>query len=197
MKTALYMRVSTSEQTTDPQRGELAEYCARRGWKDLAEYSDTISGAKFTRSGLDRLMADVRRGKIARIVVAKLDRLGRSLPHLAQLVGELDSHRTALIATSQGIDTSHDNPAGRLQMHVLMAVADFERSLIRERTKAGLNAARARGSKLGRRAVVLDSAKREALAAWKAAPTTVRDLAGVLGVSVGSAQKFAKAAATR
>ncbi len=194
MKTALYMRVSTSEQTTDPQRGELVEYCTRRGWKDLAEYSDTISGAKFTRSGLDRLMADVRRGKIARIVVAKLDRLGRSLPHLAQLVGELDSHGTALAVPGQGIDTSHDNPAGRLQMHVLMAVAEFERSLIRERTRAGLNAARARGSKLGRRPVVLDATKRDALAAWKAAPTTVRDLAGLLGVSVGSAQKFAKAA---
>ncbi len=193
MKTATYLRVSTTEQTHDPQRGELAEYCARRGWDDVTEYADTISGAKFTRSGLDRLMADVRRGRIARVVVAKLDRLGRSLPHLAQLVGELDSHRTALIATSQGIDTSHDNPAGRLQMHVLMAVAEFERSLIRERTKAGLNAARARGSKLGRRAVILDAAKREALAVWKAAPTTVRDLAAKLGVSVGTAQKLATA----
>ena len=190
MKTATYLRVSTSEQTNDPQRRELADYCARRGWEGVAEYSDTISGAKFTRSGLDRLMADVRRGRVKRVVVAKLDRLGRSLPHLAQLVGELDSHRTALIATSQGIDTSHDNPAGRLQMHVLMAVAEFERSLIRERTKAGLDAARARGAKLGRRSIALDAAKRAALAAWKASPTTVRDLAAQLGVSVGTAQKL-------
>jgi len=193
MKTATYLRVSTTEQSHEPRRGELLEYCDRRGWKDMVEYADTISGAKFMRTGLDRLMADARRGRIERIVVAKLDRLGRSLPHLAQLVGELHTHRTALIATSQGIDTSRDNPAGRLQMHVLMAVTEFERSLIRERTKAGLNAARARGSKLGRRATTLDDARREALQTRKVAPTTVRDLARRLGVSVGRAQAFAKA----
>jgi DNA invertase Pin-like site-specific DNA recombinase len=191
--TATYLRVSTTDQSHDPQRDELRDYCARREWKEVVEYSDTISGAKFTRCGLDRLMADVRRGRIERVVVVKLDRLGRSLPHLAQLIGELDAHRVALIAASQGIDTSHDNPAGRLQMHVLMAVAEFERSLIRERTKAGLNAARARGAKLGRRAIVLDAMKREALAAWKAAPTTLRDLAGRLGVSVGKASALVHA----
>ena len=194
MRTATYLRVSTAEQNHDPQRTELVEYCARRGWEAVNEYSDIVSGAKFTRSGLDRMMADVRKGRIARVVVSKLDRLGRSLQHLAQLIGELDSHKVALIAVTQAIDTSDSNPAGRLQLHVLAAVAEFERALIRERTRAGLNAARARGSKLGRRPVVLDAAKGEALAAWKAAPTTVRDLAGLLGVSVGSAQKFAKAA---
>lgn len=192
MKTAIYLRVSTTEQTHDPHRTELTDYCARRGWKDVSEYADTISGAKFTRIDLDRLMSDVRRGRIQRIVVAKLDRLGRSLPHLAQLVGEFDRHGTALIAATQGIDTSHDNPAGRLQMHVLMAVAEFEQSLIRERTKAGLNAARARGSKLGRRVIVLDAAKCEALATWKAAPTTLRDLASRLGVSTGKAHALAR-----
>jgi DNA invertase Pin-like site-specific DNA recombinase len=195
MKTAIYVRVSTAEQTNEPQRRELAEFVERRGWKDAVEYADTISGAKFTRSGLDRLMKDVRCGRIDRVVVVKLDRLGRSLPHLAQLIGELDANRVALIATSQGIDTSHDNPAGRLQMHVLMAVAEFERSLIRERTKAGLNAARARGVSLGRRAITLDARQRAALAAWKASPTTVRDLSRKLGVSTGKAQGFAKAAA--
>ena len=189
---AIYLRVSTEEQNHDPQRDELRDYCARREW-NAVEYSDKISGAKFSRAGLDRLMAEVRRGRIERVVVVKLDRLGRSLPHLAQLIGELDAHRVALIATSQGIDTSHDNPSGRLQMHVLMAVAEFERSLIRERTKAGLNAALTRGVKLGRRAIVLDAMKREELASWKAAPTTLRDLAGRLGVSVGKAQALARA----
>jgi DNA invertase Pin-like site-specific DNA recombinase len=192
--TAIYSRVSTTDQNHDPQRNELGDYCERREWKQVVEYADTISGAKFSRSGLDRLMADVRRGRIERVVVVKLDRLGRSLPHLAQLIGELDAHRVALIASSQSIDTSHDNPAGRLQMHVLMAVAEFERSLIRERTKAGLSAALARGVKLGRRAIVLDAAKREALALWKAAPTSLRDLARRLGVSVGTAKTLAKAA---
>jgi len=84
------------------------------------------------------------------LAVYKLDRLGRSLQHLAQLIGELEAHGTALVASSQGIDTSDSNPAGRLQMHVLAAVAEFERSVIVERINAGLAAARARGATLGR-----------------------------------------------
>lgn len=194
MKTALYERVSTTDQDHEPQRRELLDYAARRGWNDVAEYTDKISGARFTRTGLDKLMRDVRAGRIARVLIVKLDRLGRSLPHLAQLIGELDAHKVALIATSQAIDTSNDNPAGRLQMHVLMAVAEFERSLIRERTKAGLAVARARGAKLGRPRARLDDAGRAILAAWKAAPTSVRDLAERLGVSVGKAHALATAA---
>jgi DNA invertase Pin-like site-specific DNA recombinase len=147
---ALYFRVSTDDQTTEPQRIELREYCTRRGWENVTEYADKISGAKFTRLGLNRLMNDVRNRRIDAVVCVKLDRLGRSLPHMAQIIAEMDANQVALIATSQGIDTSRDNPAGRLQMHVLMAVAEFERSLIKERTKAGLEAARARGSRLGR-----------------------------------------------
>ena len=114
-----------------------------------AEYTDTISGAKFTRTGLDRLMADVRKRRIDTILCTKLDRLGRSLPHLAQIIFELDGNGVALVCSSQPIDTSDENPAGRLIMHVLMAVAEFERSLIRERTRAGLKVARAKGVKLG------------------------------------------------
>jgi len=111
-----------------------------------------MSGAKFIRPGLDALMAAVRAGKVERVIVFKLDRLGRSLPHLALILDELQRHGVALIATSQGIDTSNSNPVGRLQMNVLMAVAEFEREIIRERVNAGLAAARARGVKLGRRA---------------------------------------------
>src|ERR1022692_2082179 len=96
-------------------------------------------------------MAAVRAGKVERIVVFKLDRLGRSLPHLALILDELQRNGVALIATSQGIDTSISNPVGRLQLNVLMAVAVFEKELIRERVNAGLAAARARGVKLGRR----------------------------------------------
>jgi putative DNA-invertase from lambdoid prophage Rac len=120
------------------------------GGQEITEYADTISGSKFTRQGLDALLAQVRKGKVARILVFKLDRLGRSLPHLAQIVSELSGNGTALICTSQGIDTSDTNPAGRLQLGVLMAVAAFEREIIRERVNAGLVAARARGAKLGR-----------------------------------------------
>src|SRR4029077_19966692 len=147
---ALYYRVSTDDQSTDPQRLELQDYCQRKGWSVAAEYSDQISGAKFTRTGLDRLMSAVRKRKIDVILCVKLDRLGRSFPHLAQMIFEFDSNGVALICTSQPIDTSEENPAGRLIMHVLIAMAQFERSLIQERTRAGLKVARARGVKFGR-----------------------------------------------
>lgn len=150
MRAAIYTRISTDKQTHDSQLGELRSYCQRRGWADVAEYSDQISGAKFSRKGLDRLMDDARRGKLDAVVVFKLDRLGRSLAHLAQLISELTNHAVALICTSQGIDSSDSNPAGRLQLGVLMAVAEFERAIIRERVTAGLKAAKARGMKLGR-----------------------------------------------
>jgi DNA invertase Pin-like site-specific DNA recombinase len=152
MNTAIYIRVSTDGQTTASQEHELRNYCERRGWRELHIFADQISGAKFVRPGLDALMAAVRAARVERVVVFKLDRLGRSLPHLALILDELQRHGVALIATSQGIDTSNSNPVGRLQLNVLMAVAQFEREIIRERVNAGLAAARARGVKLGRRA---------------------------------------------
>src|SRR5881392_959451 len=96
----------------------------------------------------------VRRNKAVVIACFKLDRLGRSLPHLAQIISELDQNNVAIVATSQGIDTNQDSPAGRLQMHVLMAVAEFERTLIVERVRAGQAAARAKGIKFGRPATL-------------------------------------------
>lgn len=192
MRTAIYCRVSTDRQTHDSQLVELRDYCRRRGWEEITEHADTISGAKFTRSGLDRLLADVRRGRVDCVVCFKLDRLGRSLAHLAQIVGELTANRVALICTSQGIDTSNDNPAGRLQLGVLMAVAEFEREIIRERVNAGLRAARARGAKFGRRPTLDQHSERvrELLAAgWG-----VREIARALGLPVGSAHKLVKVA---
>ena len=133
------------------QLRELRAYVRRR-WPhaEVTEYLDKASETRFSREGLDAITAQVRKGRIGVVAVYKLDRLGRSLQHLAQLIGELESHGTALVASSQGIDTSESNPAGRLQMHVLAAVAEFERSVIVERINAGLAAARERGAKLGR-----------------------------------------------
>jgi DNA invertase Pin-like site-specific DNA recombinase len=138
---AVYGRVSTDAQSHASQLREVRTYLSRRWPKaEVKEYLDKTSGARFRRSGLDALMSEVRRGRVDVVAVYKLDRLGRSLQHLAQLIGEFEAHGTALIATSQGIDTSETNPAGRLQMHVLAAVAEFERSVIRERINAGLAA---------------------------------------------------------
>ena len=95
-------------------------------------------------------MREVRKGRIDAVVAYKLDRLGRSLPHLAQLVSEMTAHRVALVIPAQGIDTSAANPASQLQLNILMAVAEFEREIIRERVNSGLRAARARGARFGR-----------------------------------------------
>jgi len=152
----IYCRVSTVDQNHESQLREVKEYCAHR-WGDAAEttiITDIASGARTSREGLDRLMNLVRRNKVDVVACFKLDRLGRSLPHLAQIISELDQHNVAIVATSQGIDTNHDSPAGRLQMHVLMAVAEFERTLIVERVRAGQAAARVKGVKFGRPATL-------------------------------------------
>lgn len=112
MNTAVYARVSTEGQRTDSQELELKRYCRQRGWRNVTYYADKISGAKASRPQLDQLMQDIRAGKIERLIVYKLDRLGRSLTHLALILDELNRLNVPLIASSQGIDTSNDNPAG-------------------------------------------------------------------------------------
>ncbi|RYD80640.1 MAG: hypothetical protein EOP84_11825 [Verrucomicrobiaceae bacterium] len=150
MRVAAYLRVSTDQQSHCSQRAELEEYCVRRGWTNVRWFEDTASGAKQSRDGLNVLMDLVRRGKIDAVVTFKLDRLARSLCHLAQLIAEFQAHRVALVCPSQGIDTSNSNPAAMLQINVLAAVAQFEREIITERVNAGIAAAKQRGVRLGR-----------------------------------------------
>ena len=190
---ATYLRVSSDEQSVDAQRLELLEYCQRRGWEITAEYCDTASGAKSSRKGLDRMMADVRRRRIDVILCVKLDRLGRSLPHLAGLIFEFDSNGVALVCSSQPIDTTSENPAGRLIMHVLMAMAEFERALIKERTLAGLKAARARGATLGRPRSI--DQYRSQVIELKGRGMSRRAIAGELGIPASNVGRLlAKAA---
>ena len=148
--TGVYVRVSTQEQRTDSQVRELKRYCQQRGFKPAEFFVDKISGTKATRPELDRLVKEVRSGRVERVVTYKLDRLGRSITHLCLLVDELTRLGIPLICSSQGIDTTGGNPAGKFQLDVLKAVCEFERNLIRDRVKSGLAAARARGTKLGR-----------------------------------------------
>jgi putative DNA-invertase from lambdoid prophage Rac len=188
MKIGLYLRVSTDRQTTDSQAVELRDYCARRGWTNVIEYSDTSSGARFSQKGLDAMMRDARRGRIEAIVAYKLDRLGRSLPHLAQLISEMTAHRVALVIPAQGIDTSATNPASQLQLNILMAVAEFERDIIRERVHSGLRAARARGARLGRPATLMQHLPR--VRALLGAGKNVSQIARELMLPYSSAHKI-------
>lgn len=148
MKAALYVRVSTLDQHTENQHDELHRYALARGWSATLYADKGISGAKERRAGLDSLLRAARRRKIDVVVVWRLDRLGRSLRHLIWLLDELGALGVAFVSLGEGIDTS--TPAGRLQLHVLGAIAEFERERLRERVRAGLARARKEGKRLGR-----------------------------------------------
>ena len=147
MKAALYARVSTADQTNDNQLHELRRYADARGWS-VSEYTDTISGAKDRRPALDQLVKDARRRRVDVLVCWRLDRLGRNLKHLVTLLDELSVLGVAFVSLQEGIDAT--TPAGKLQMHILAAIAEFERARIAERVKAGLQRAKKQGQQLGR-----------------------------------------------
>jgi DNA invertase Pin-like site-specific DNA recombinase len=176
MRVAIYARVSTVEQSAENQLGELRRYVAARGWQPQ-EYCDTgISGAKDKRPALDVLIRDAKRRKFDALVVWKMDRLGRNLKHLITLLEELQSLGIAFVSIGEGIDAT--TPAGKLQMHILGAIAEFERGRIAERVKLGMVRARAQGKHLGRpRNPVTD----DQIAA--AAHLPLRKAAALLGVS--------------
>jgi site-specific DNA recombinase len=142
-RAAIYARVSTAEQvdgtslTTQVQRGE--HYIAAQGWTTAAAYIDEgVSGAKASRPALNRLMVAVRAGTVDVVVVAKLDRIGRSMRHLGALLGELDDRKVALVSVSEAFDSS--TASGRLQRNMLGSFAEFEREMIRDRMTAGRDA---------------------------------------------------------
>jgi DNA invertase Pin-like site-specific DNA recombinase len=135
-----YARVSTHEQTLNLQRDALE----KAGCSKL--FTDTASGAKAERKGLDEALGYVRKGDT--LVVWRLDRLGRSLPHLISAMTDLEERRIGFKSLTENIDTT--TSGGKLIFHIFGALAEFERNLVRERTQAGLTAARARGKRGGR-----------------------------------------------
>jgi DNA invertase Pin-like site-specific DNA recombinase len=176
MRCAIYARVSTSDQTCENQLHELRRYVEARGWAAV-EYIDAgVSGAKERRPGLDRLLADAKRRRFDVLACWRLDRLGRSLKHLIVLLDELQALGIAFVSLAEGIDAT--TPAGKLQMHILGAIAEFERARIVERVRAGLARRVAQGKPLGRPRQTIcgdDLARTAAL--------STRQAAAVLGVS--------------
>ena len=147
MRAAIYARVSTTDQHVENQLAELRQYVERRGWT-VVEYVDKgVSGAKDRRPALDELLKAARRRRFDVLACWRLDRLGRNLRHLILLLDELQALGIAFVTLGEGIDTT--TPGGRLQLQILSAIAEFERSRdIQERVVAGLAAPRrtARGS---------------------------------------------------
>jgi DNA invertase Pin-like site-specific DNA recombinase len=176
MRAAIYARVSTLDQEPENQLAELRRYAEARGWT-AQEYVDKgVSGAKDRRPALDELVRDARRRRFDVLVCWRLDRLGRNLRHLILLLDELSAVGVAFVSLAEGIDAT--TPAGRLQLHVLGAIAEFERARIAERVRLGMTRARAQGRHLGRpRRAVTD----EEIAA--VSRLSLRKAASVLGVS--------------
>jgi len=139
-KIAVYTRVSTTEQTTKNQEIVCKEYCKHNNFKVYNVYSDIISGSKDSRPAFNKLLEDMRHYKFNIIIVTKLDRIGRSLSHILSMFNEFAKRGVGFIAVTQNIDTT--SAAGRLQLHILSAFAEFERNLISERTKEGLRNAK-------------------------------------------------------
>ena len=147
-RSALYARVSSTDQNPAMQSRELREYCKLRGWRIYDEYVDRgICGAKDSRPELNRLMADAHRRRFDAVVVWKFDRFARSVSHLLRALETFNALGIAFVSLSEQIDTT--TPAGKMVFTVLGAVAELERSLIGERVRAGLRNAKAKGKRLG------------------------------------------------
>ena len=177
MRCALYTRVSTLDQNPENQAIELRRYVEARGWALTREYTDHgVSGARESRPALDDLLADAKRRRFDVLVCWRLDRLGRNLKHLITLLDEFQALGIAFVSLAEGIDAT--TPAGKLQMHILGAIAEFERDRLRERTLAGLERARRAGKRLGRprvHPVVIDGLTgtvREQAARWGVSKST-------------------------
>jgi len=159
-KTAIYIRNSTNEERQNPetQARPLKERCEREGW-EYEIFQEFASGAKESRPELDKMLRRVRNGEFNIVLVYKIDRLGRSLKHLLQLIEEFEKKNVKFISLTEGFDTTTHQ--GKLFFHIVSALAEFERALTRERVMAGLERARQEGKKVGRPKGKKDSKRRK------------------------------------
>lgn len=178
-----YARVSTKDQNLALQTDALN----KAGCEII--FTETASGAKTDRVELSKMLSQIRKGDI--VVVYKLDRLGRSLKHLLEVVAQLNEKQVGIQSISDAIDTT--TPQGRLFFNISACFAEFERDLIRERTKAGLEAARARGRKGGRRQGMTKEAEQKAILAeayYREGKMGVNQIALEIGVSKMTLYKY-------
>lgn len=160
---ALYARVSTENQTTENQEILLKQWAESKA-RPYTLYTEVASGAKHTREQLGEMMSAIRRGEHDIVVVWKLDRLGRSLQHLLQIIEELRNRKVQFVTLTEMIDT--ESPQGRLFLQIAGAFAEFERALIRERVILGIDRARKEGKTLGRPKGSPDKKQRRKAGYW-------------------------------
>ena len=185
-RVALYARVSTSNGQQDPemQLRELREYAKHRGLTIIGEYIDKMTGSKDSRPALNRLMADASQRKFDAVLVWKLDRFGRSLRHLVNAIADLEALGVAFVSLRDNLDLS--TPSGRLMFQIIGAMAEFERSLIQERVRAGLRNARSKGKRLGRPRAVVSATQIPSL---RASGVSWRAIARELGIGEGTVRR--------
>jgi DNA invertase Pin-like site-specific DNA recombinase len=179
-RVAMYARVSTFEQDPENQLQELRRYCEARGWSAVEYVDRGVSGSKDKRPALDALLKNAKRRRFDVLVCWRLDRLGRNLRHLVTMLEDLQHVGVAFVSLGEGIDCT--TPAGKLQLHILAALAEFERERIRERVVAGLRRAQLQGKRLGR------PRARPAIAAIPGG--SVRTAARAWGVSKSTAARW-------
>lgn len=190
-KVAIYARVSTDGQTTDNQLLELKKVLSKSGWELVDIYSDEgISGSKGRnkRPELDRMLKDAVRRKFDVVMAWSVDRLGRSLQDLLHLLSELHSMKIDLYLHQQGIDTT--TPAGKAMFQMLGVFAEFERTMIQERVRAGLARAKSQGKQLGRPPV--PSSKITAIKKKHKQGLSIRKIAKEVNVGHGVIQRVIK-----
>lgn len=187
-RAALYLRVSTKDQTTDNQRLELERVATAKGWSIAEVYEDhAISGAKGRdkRPAYDRLLKDAVRSKFDVVMAWDVSRLGRSLTGLVQALDDLHSNGIDLYLHQQALDTT--TPSGRALFQMCGVFAEFERSMISERVKAGLSRARENGVTLGRPHLILSSSL---ISFDRSSGLSIREIAQKHKISVGTAHRI-------
>jgi len=192
-RVAFYVRVSTDGQTTENQRLELEKVAQARGWEVVTVFDDNgVSGSKGReyRGQYDALIKDATRGKFDLVAAWSVDRLGRSLQDLVGFLNELRDVGCDLYLHQQAIDTT--TSSGRAMFQMCGVFAEFERSMIQERVKAGLERAKAKGVTLGRPAIKPKT--RQAVLDGRVAGLSLRKIAASAGVSVGTVHNILKAA---
>jgi DNA invertase Pin-like site-specific DNA recombinase len=188
MRAALYLRVSTLDQTTDNQECELRAVADRLGHEIVEVYADNgISGAKGRdgRPAFDRLCRDATRRKFDIVMAWSVDRLGRSLQDLVAFLGEIHANRCELYLHQQGLDTT--TPAGKAMFQMMGVFAEFERAIIVERVRAGMARAREKGTKSGKaigRPKIAPGVRAAVRAAYRAGGVGLRGVAKQFGIGV-------------
>jgi DNA invertase Pin-like site-specific DNA recombinase len=182
-RVAVYVRVSTQEQSCDLQKSEILTFIGLKSWTLARIYEDKATGTNANRPMLKAMLEDAKQGQFDLIVSWKLDRLFRSLKDLILTLHELSAYGIEFVAIKDNIDLT--TSAGRLMMHLLGAFAEFEGSLIRSRVKAGLDNARAKGTTLGRPVKVHSSR----MLALRGQGLSMSEIGRELGVSKGTVSK--------